>query len=497
MAIPGIQEIQSLATKYSKTQLQQMAQRGLIDPTKAVMAGMMIDRIQKQNMQMPQQTVADEVLGVNVLSDRFGNAVRSGSGQAVRTGVEQDRFGNVIRPSEKQSAGMTALPSGLPEEMAGGGLVAFAEGGDVPGYADRGLVSAADAFRRSGMTPDQIAEQIAAAGPGAPAQEAGPASSGLQTLTLPGGMKLKDYQARQMPTLTGELAASTEAEKAVGLDDEAMFNKMGEEDKTRREEVKTLKNQAFGNALIMGGLGLMGAREGEEFEVLSTVGRQGVMQYGAAMKEIRGIESDISKSERALMLAKNQLKRDKSAKAQERYETKLKAFYDANDKATDQYNDTVKTIATLNERYYSVDKQAATQMAVAQINRSTQLATAGMPGAEQKLLTALQQDPALMETYQKMKASGNKEEARAKAALALTREWNDMPIIQKQQLLEKNPGMTSEDYVRENMRFFEQYYKGAGPSATGKEVVVQTPQGAVRFNSQAEADAFKKQVGIK
>jgi hypothetical protein len=42
MAIPGIQEIQALATKYSKPQLQKMAQMGLVDPTKAVMAGMMI-----------------------------------------------------------------------------------------------------------------------------------------------------------------------------------------------------------------------------------------------------------------------------------------------------------------------------------------------------------------------------------------------------------------------------------------------------------------------
>ena len=63
MAIPGIQEIQALATKYSKPQLQKMAQMGLVDPTKAVMAGMMIDRIQKQNMQAPQQTVAEEVMG--------------------------------------------------------------------------------------------------------------------------------------------------------------------------------------------------------------------------------------------------------------------------------------------------------------------------------------------------------------------------------------------------------------------------------------------------
>ena len=111
MAIPGIQEIQALATKYSKPQLQKMAQMGLIDPTKAVMAGMMIDRIQKQNMQMPQQTVADEVLG-------------------------QPAMPQQAMPQQQAQPGVAALPSGLPEEMAGGGIVAFADGGDVPGYAD-------------------------------------------------------------------------------------------------------------------------------------------------------------------------------------------------------------------------------------------------------------------------------------------------------------------------------------------------------------------------
>jgi hypothetical protein len=111
MAIPGIQEIQKLATSYSKEQLRRMAQRGLIDPTKAVMAGMMIDRIQKQNMQPPPQTVADEVLGTAPAPQPM-----------------------------PQQAGMTALPSGLPEEMAGGGIVAFADGGDIDDYADGGVV---------------------------------------------------------------------------------------------------------------------------------------------------------------------------------------------------------------------------------------------------------------------------------------------------------------------------------------------------------------------
>jgi hypothetical protein len=119
MAIPGIQEIQALATKYSKPQLQKMAQMGLIDPTKAVMAGMMIDRIQQQNMQPPQQTVAEEVMGAP---------------QPPQQAPQQ----------MPQAAGVAGLPSNLPPQMAGGGIVAFADGGDIDDYADGGVVGYAD-----------------------------------------------------------------------------------------------------------------------------------------------------------------------------------------------------------------------------------------------------------------------------------------------------------------------------------------------------------------
>jgi hypothetical protein len=47
---------------------------GLLDPQKAMMAGMMIDRIQKQNMQAPQSTVAQDVLGLPGMKERAQEA---------------------------------------------------------------------------------------------------------------------------------------------------------------------------------------------------------------------------------------------------------------------------------------------------------------------------------------------------------------------------------------------------------------------------------------
>lgn len=109
--VPDISEIRALAVNYSKDQLRRLAQMNLVDPSDAVMAGMMIDRIRAQNMKPPLQTVADEVLPPPV-----------------------------PQAMPQQAAGMAALPSGLPEEMAGGGIVAFADGGDIDEYADGGVV---------------------------------------------------------------------------------------------------------------------------------------------------------------------------------------------------------------------------------------------------------------------------------------------------------------------------------------------------------------------
>jgi len=58
-----IDEIRELATKYSKKDLARMVQMGMLEPQKAVMAGMMIDRIAKSAVEPPTTTVAEDVLG--------------------------------------------------------------------------------------------------------------------------------------------------------------------------------------------------------------------------------------------------------------------------------------------------------------------------------------------------------------------------------------------------------------------------------------------------
>jgi hypothetical protein len=165
--IRDIGEIQALATKYSKPQLARMAQMGLIDPTKAVMAGMMIDRITKSNMQPPQATVADEALmPVQMMNQPKPDMqampaspmmrpqmppTQTPSTQMSPTQMPVAPAGLGGLPATPQpNAGVAALPSGI-TEMAGGGIVAFDDGGEVPGYAgaEESVVRAKPGYGRS------------------------------------------------------------------------------------------------------------------------------------------------------------------------------------------------------------------------------------------------------------------------------------------------------------------------------------------------------------
>lgn len=134
-----INAIRELATKYSKPQLANLAQTGQIEPQKAVLAGMMIDRIAKSAMQPPQTTVAQDVL-----SPQPAQMPPMAQGQPPQMPPQMPRpamaANGGLMGMMPYSDGVAALHSGL-HDMAGGGIVAFADGGDVPGYAEGTLTS--------------------------------------------------------------------------------------------------------------------------------------------------------------------------------------------------------------------------------------------------------------------------------------------------------------------------------------------------------------------
>lgn len=167
--IPGVQEIKALALKYSKKQLANMAQTGLIDPQKAVMAGMMRDRIAKEDMQPPSTTVAQDVLGLTPPPQMAPQQPQMGMQPPpqMAQAQPQPQMGAPVEqpPVMAASGGMTSLPVEI-ADYAGGGIVAFGDGGDVPGFAVGGTADLMrqQVFDEYGIySPNATQEQITGA----------------------------------------------------------------------------------------------------------------------------------------------------------------------------------------------------------------------------------------------------------------------------------------------------------------------------------------------
>jgi hypothetical protein len=78
----------------------------------------------------------------------------------------------------------------------------------------------------------------------------------------------------QEKTLKSVVAEQAEADKAYGANPQKMFDDIRAEYKNSQGDNKERKDKALGAALMMWGLGFMGARKGREFEAGSNSGQQ-------------------------------------------------------------------------------------------------------------------------------------------------------------------------------------------------------------------------------
>lgn len=483
-----IGEIQKLATKYSKPQLAQMAQMGLIDPTKAVMAGMMIDRITKSNMQAPQQTVAEEALTPTPPPMPQEQPSAAGIGS--------------LPTQPEPNAGMAALPSGI-TEMAGGGIVAFADEGLVKADKEelerRQREELSDFFpsigrsvskyfegiqnipfekpnayikyatpKRTGIgvyetstekldrlrkeeqekfIPPKVNESAAETQrllaqnkmaaqsdmplppsldslPTPPPPDArsgfqgtkqggdkrGPSadqSIGLQSLAsgrVPafqmdpnvGKFEIRDYKVPAKAELKDYLRQQEEADREAGVNTNIYRDLMGDLE-SKKGKLAERKQEAIGNALMQTGLGLLGAKRGQEFAVLGQAGQRSLQGLITANENIRSTEDKLDDARRSLLVAENDYKRTRSDKALERVEANKTKIETLENKNVDNFNKASERKAELGVtlqgqgitlRSQDITEagnilQSKTQLAAARI----QAATSGRPGESERLMS--------------------------------------------------------------------------------------------------------------
>jgi hypothetical protein len=449
-----IDQVRELATKYSKPELQRMVQMGVVGPQEAVMAGMMIDRIAKSAMQPPTTTVAQDVLGMAPTAEQ---------GQIPPMQEQQPQMPQQMPPSPQMAAdggimgilpysdGVAALPTNLPE-YAGGGIIAFAGGGDIPGYADRGLTTSEP---QPTYLPNNIDFER-------------------------GNVPVYRTEAPKEVTLSSAAEQRKAAETQAGIDPK-FYETLKSDVLKDKEDFTKQRDEAKGMAALQFGLGLMGARKGQEFQTVSAAGQQALAQYGSTLKDIKLSEKEMKKDLRQLTMAEQAYKQSNSDKDLAKVDMYQNKLQESKENYTKALNDGVK----LKEDLFKVKTQSETQLKTAQIGKEASLGAAtisarshekvaGMKGAEERMFdlfhnSELQKNPEQtpLETYKKMKTASGREEARAKMALALEKEWNDMGLKQAE-FMEANPNIkNADDYIKAKMALFDNYYGKPGAGAAG------------------------------
>ena len=323
-----IEKVRELATKYDKQQLARMAQMGLVGAEDAVMAGLMIDRIAQTAMKPPTTTVAQDVLGTRPQMQQGPQGV---AGLQQAPGAPQG--------PEAAPQGVAGLPSNLPR-MAHGGMVAFAgdEGSLVGDPYGNEMKRQAPALPMRGPTPFGPRGSV-------PVQEFAPPSE----VTLQGAMKQQD-----------------ESQKLAGFDPE-FYTKMREEELAKKKELPARKNQAIGDALMMWGAGMLGAREGQEWATASESAKQSLLMYQGAMKEIKDTDKEIDKTARELSVAQNQFLHNKSDKASAKVDAYTAKLAEVKDKNVEAQNTRYLEEAKLDAKFYEVNKDSWTKIETARM----------------------------------------------------------------------------------------------------------------------------------
>jgi hypothetical protein len=123
-------------------------------------------------------------------------------------------------------------------------------------------------------------------------------------MEVPTKKSLKDFMGEQ-----------AEADKAYGVDNAKMFDELRQDYAKSGGDLKQRADKAAGMALMMFGIGLSGARKGQEWQTASESGKQALGMYMNSMEKINDNEDKLKQRLQDLRVAENQYKSSRSDKA--------------------------------------------------------------------------------------------------------------------------------------------------------------------------------------
>lgn len=188
----------------------------------------------------------------------------------------------------------------------------------------------------------------------------------------------------ELEDIKGALGRQAEADKLAGVDT-SIYDKLSEQFEGKKGKLAERKKEAIGMAIMQAGIGLFGAKQGQEFSALSDSGQKALAGLAASNEKIREYEDKLEDRQRDLALAKNDYARTKSKSALERVQRIEEKRDDVENKTIDAKNKRETDLATLQvtERGQDVQMRNADLQYKAHMAQINQLSR---PGETERLM---------------------------------------------------------------------------------------------------------------
>jgi hypothetical protein len=392
-------------------------------------------------------------IGIPLLEEKTQLEQRMKAAQMGQTPQPQMTIADqVMQQANMVEGGIDEIPVEM--EMAGGGIVAFEDGGRVQRFQNQGLV--ADMTEEElqaqdqGIAPPMPPEPPPVAPPQQMFAPLDPNEILSQTETLYGGLYGRGAGAAAPGEKLSYVSKAEEFFKQAGVDLN-LAAKQAADIAAEKESLGKDREEAKKMRIIEAGFAILGGTSPNAFENIGKGATQALKGYASDIKDLQKTERELGDATRKMMQAQNQIRMGVATAAGEDYQ-----------KAVERYNAANKDMA---------DRKAGLAEKLISNRTSQQIVAAQMrskPSTFSEQLAALTSaDPKIREAARV--AIGASKTGALTPAL-LEKEFNDFGIVEKQKY--KKLGInTARDYAAWRGAGNEPIESGVGGESSGERVI--------------------------
>jgi uncharacterized protein YukE len=274
----------------------------------------------------------------------------------------------VMGQAQELSGGIDQVPMNFAPEMAGGGIVAFDDGGQVQRFQNQGFVG--DMTEEERQAQDLgIAPYMPPEAPPMPNQ--GLATRGFepldptkileQTETLYSGLYGKGTGAAAPGDKMGYVQKAEDFFKAAGVNLD-MAAQQAAEIAAEKEALGKDREEAKNMRIVEAGLAIMAGTSPNAFENIGKGATKAMQGFAQDIKDLQKTERELANASRQMMQAQNQIRMGVATTASDDYQKTVDRYNAASEKMADRKASLAQNLINERRSMQIVDKQMKSKL---------------------------------------------------------------------------------------------------------------------------------------